>query len=419
MSVKIKKEKPMIFKESFVGKIEGEEYTGMRTSAEKVGWKVSPITKEEVREINTSAVVDELSTEERMKMIEEMPGNLSEEVIQKYHMLQDRLKHERMTYRPSWVEYGNPYTTSCVVDTMGEPVKFADPVGFTSPKDELHNRLDDYLRTSKKTAYKFKRHSEDEEPMEPEFEGDTKSSGEEFRERIKNLREGYKDNLIKFLFKSSIINTTHNCFSFDPIGIIPAKLAANVNIRVTRDLDQINYDTAGIHNINLTPIEKSELSTFLSECYLNGSTNIIYSLYIDTKDVYKDIVEMCINKGVKLDKEFKELVTTDFKDLRSKGSIVKCIYLSMLNEVIVIDNCLQTFHGSNNQGFLDHLKTLPDVELEKSVEELININGMGYSKSIFESSVECSLEDFIYNLEIEQYMSLSDNVKLKEEVKLL
>jgi hypothetical protein len=123
--------------------------------------------------------------------------------------------------------------------------------------------------------------------------------------------------------------------------------------------------------------------------------------------MFFDILNICMRKGIKIDKEVQNVKNIDFKILRSQSKCVTLCYIHPKNTLILISDS-HDFISSEEQlkMFLTEVSKMPDLEtLRLDFKESITINGKEYSKKVFEGATDSKFELFIKNLELEAYLN--------------
>jgi hypothetical protein len=221
--------------------------------------------------------------------------------------------------------------------------------------------------------------------------------------------------LFRFFFKSGIIRHFSSCIGYTfNTTINPADMQVAANSKTARDVASMKMsiipilDDIGIHNsIELEVSIRGKLTDLVYNLYITHPRNI-FRIIIDTKEIYLETLSEFRRHNIPVDPAFLALRNIDFRALRSSLYGISVIYSEYLGELIVSDTRYDTSESNNFNNYYSLLKLLPTLESKNeeisTQDERITINGIEYSKRVFENIVESDMEEFLSNLELETYV---------------
>jgi hypothetical protein len=227
--------------------------------------------------------------------------------------------------------------------------------------------------------------------------------------------------LFKFLVKAVAIHMNSSSICFNPLQNAPNERNNKLlKDRIHREKEQIQYDLHSYYNIELSMQDYEILDYLLAELY-NTPLIKLTEYYMGYKEDFMILVEECSKRHIELNDEIKAVKDIDFKEFRQEGNCLKILFAPQYKMLILGNKLGCPYGGFNlNQSFLDTLRKLPVYEsLPKLKTENITLNNIEYPKSLFESLVECSLDKFINNLNLEKFMEEKSNVISEEQLKML
>jgi hypothetical protein len=242
----------------------------------------------------------------------------------------------------------------------------------------------------------------------------------DFENQISNILKQFFDTsdnkyLYRFLVKSNIINRGCNCCIFNKIGIPDLEIDKYIKGRVPSETKRILTDIMSWGITDVSPLKK-KISDIVTHLYYSNPEDMFGSS-IDNSDVYLEIIESFVKRGIGIDEEL--LKPIDFKSLRRKGTPIDVLYMEVFNELIVLPELFRTplvlRHGRYDlQSILKNKPVITNDVSSLKEFELVNINGVNYRKSVFESIVETDLNNFLSNLRVESLLYNSEQSKDNE-----
>jgi hypothetical protein len=222
--------------------------------------------------------------------------------------------------------------------------------------------------------------------------------------------------LFHFLVKSGIVNRSNPWCSFHKRGISQEEIDGYIKSKIGSDSKRMLGDVKVIcSTIDLTAKLRKKISDIIDRLYRTNPENIFYG-YIDNSDVYTEIIEEFTNRGIDIDEEL--LKPIDFRELRNRNSSIQVFYSEVFNELIYIPETYVPMHAKlAKRPILKDILSNKPIILKSSNSlkgfETININGIDYKKSIFESMVEANTDGFLLNLKIESMMDEQSAIESK------
>ena len=223
--------------------------------------------------------------------------------------------------------------------------------------------------------------------------------------------------LYKILLKIGFIYGSYNWCSFDCRGIPKDEASAYIKNRLPGDTRTAITSLSKVYKIPVGNKEKDIITNIIEQLYWIDPRKI-YHDFISNSDEYVITIEEFSKRGIEIDKDLLQPI--NFRDFFAMGRRICVFYASLYNELIVTEytNLGSMIGNRNCLGRLrEALKGIPIIENNRSFET-ININGIEYKKSAFESIVESDLNNFLLNLSIESSISEFTEPS-KENTKLL
>jgi len=296
---------------------------------------------------------------------------------------------------------------------------FISPTPWTTVKEVMKAKAPRYTSDSDLDEDLLKSPSDsnyDEKNSDEDEDGDgrpiiTKDKKAYFKDLYTQYKKTSDINiLVNLLFKSRIIRQTSSCINFNRIELRGKNKPQDyIHNKAVRESENFLYELEqyGSHN----PEVFEDLVRIATSLYEGGYEKNFYMFLYDA-DSYKRLLQLCLDKGVKYDEDFKNLKDINFKELRSHDNCVTLFYSTIFDSIITLDTKTRSYRNERLLSFYDLLESKPSIEGTKvnNNKEIIILNGKEYPKHIFESLIETDLDVFLFNMEIEMIIDNSKNI---------
>ena len=128
---------------------------------------------------------------------------------------------------------------------------------------------------------------------------------------------------------------------------------------------------------------------------------------IDTEEVLLDFIRLCKSRDIRIHNSIKELKDINFGEYRRNCLQITLSYISTFNIMFLSNKRQRSITTRTNLSkFYDTLERYPVVKYydETFGDNVININGIEYSKKAFESILELNFEEFMTNIRLESLL---------------